>query len=188
MYGEFAGAAYLTDGFRSGTVVMSNGKKIEHIKIRLDLVTQEVNFIDTNGTEAYLDAGLVSEIYFFDTTARGIVFYHLKTGYPAIDHHASFHFYQVLAEGNITLLRWQQKVIAEKKNYASGETGKELNSYEAFYIAGKDGMKRVKKDREWVTEILSDKKIQVEQYLKMNKVNFRNPEELAKLVAYYNTL
>lgn len=65
---------------------------------------------------------------------------------------------------------------------------KEFESTENAYLYIKGEMKRVKKDKDTVLATLSDKQAELGQYVSEHKTNFKNLEQVALLLNYYNSL
>ena len=49
-------------------------------------------------------------------------------------------------------------------------------------------MKRVKKDKEYLLNLLADKRKELETYVTVQKMNFKSMESIKKLIDYYNSL
>jgi hypothetical protein len=160
-----------------------------HVPARLNLYTHEIHFINASNAEMVLPFGTVLEAEFVDTLAQGNVASTIfRTGFPAIDQQNEYHFYQVLAEGKATLLRFLKRKITENRNDLSGEVNKVFDQYDEYYMFMDTKMTRMKRDKNTYLELLQDKKPQLETYLKKNPVNFRKAEELARFISYYNSL
>lgn len=93
-----------------------------------------------------------------------------------------------MAEGRCSFLKSIYKRVSEKKTELSGEVVKEFETYEDYYLIINGVMKRWKKDKDFILAELTDKQAQVNQYLLSNKVNFKNAEQVTKLLNYYNSL
>jgi hypothetical protein len=187
-YADVNGTAYLFPNFKFATIVLSDGRKYANVKARLNLVENEVNFIASNGEEGYIGKGMVNTIIISDTNKQEIKVYTFQTGFPSIDNQSSIHFYQVLASGKTSLLKSINKSIDERVNELSGEKSKEFAVRENLYILNGGILKRIKKDAGFFTETMSDQKEAVKQFINSNKLNFKNEEQLKKLVEFYNTL
>jgi hypothetical protein len=155
--------------------------------MRIDLEMHMVQFV-ANGVEGELQPGMVKEVSYADTTADGILFYKFRTGYPAFENRTSNHFYIVMAEGSCSLLRLVEKKITQRKNEITNEVFKDYENAESFYLFTKGEMKRLKKDKDFIMAELADKQVQVNEFVQTNKINFRNVDQLVKLINYYNTL
>ena len=107
-------------------------------KAKIDLCKQEVNFITDNNVEIVTSGESVKEIILSDsllnTDHPENRAYKFRTGFPSIDNQNGLNFYQVLSEGNITLLKSARKIITEKKNDISGEIVKGFEIYTDYYV------------------------------------------------------
>ena len=187
-YPDVNGSPYYIPEYKSATITLKEGKVFSNVKMRIDMVAHETYFLSSNGTEGYVAMGMIKEISYADTGSEGIVLHKFQTGFPAIDQQTPFHFYQVLAEGKCSLLKSIIKKVAERKNELSGEIVKEFETYEGYYLFSKGNMKRLKKDKDFILAELSDKQVQVNQFILANKLNLKNNDHLVKLLSYYNSL
>ncbi|MEO7531797.1 MAG: hypothetical protein ABIS69_10310 [Sediminibacterium sp.] len=188
-YPDISGSPYFNTEYKFASVILENNKKFANIKMRLDLVAQEIYFIASNGVEAFIEAGKVKEIAYYDTSSDGkIIAYKFQSGLPAIDKQTERNFYQLLAEGHCSFLKSSIKKISEKKSELSGEVTKEFETYENYYLFINGEMKRLKKDKEFILAELADKQAQMSQYIQSQKLNPKNNEHLIKIINYYNTL
>jgi hypothetical protein len=114
--------------------------------------------------------------------------YKFQTGFQLIDKQDQRNFYQVLAEGKCGLVKSITKSISERKNELSGEVAKEFETTENLYLFVKGELKRLKKDRDFVMAELADKQLPVNRFVLDNKINFKNLDQIVKLLNYYNSL
>ena len=49
-------------------------------------------------------------------------------------------------------------------------------------------MKRVKKDKEYLLDLLADKRKELETYITTQKINFKSMDSIKKLIDHYNSL
>jgi hypothetical protein len=183
----FSGTPFFDENYKYADIVLSKTRKFTSVKMRIDLEMHMVQFI-ASGMEGELQPGIVKEVSYVDTTADGILFYKFRTGYPASDNRTSNHFYIVMAEGSCSLLRLVEKKITQRKNEITNEVFKDYENVESFYLFTKGEMKRLKKDKDFIMAELADKQVQVNEFVQANKINFRNMDQLVKLINYYNTL
>jgi hypothetical protein len=187
-YADVTGSAYFFPAFKYSTIELSDGRKYMDIQSRLNLVEHEVEFISATSKEGYIGKGLVSIISFNDTVKQDIKKYTFQSGFPSIDNQSFIHFYQVLCTGSITLLKSINKVMEERNNELSGEKSKEFVTRENWYIFQNGTMKRVKKDQAFFSALYMDKADYFTNYIRDNKVNFKNEEQITKMMNYLNTL
>lgn len=187
-YSDINGSAYLFPEFKYATIVLTDGRQYTNVKARLNLVEHEVNFIASNGEEGYIGKGMVHTISFNDTTKQGIKTFSFQTGFPKTDNQTVIHFYQVLANGKIALVKSIAKNIEERINELSGEKSKEFAVRENLYLQLGGELKRIKKEASFFLTIMSDHKDAMSQYIDSTRVSFKNEEQLIKLINYYNSL
>jgi len=187
-YADISGSPYFNDNYKFADIKLKQGRTFINVKTKIDLAAQETYFISSNGIEAVMEAGMVKEITYADTTVEGIIFYKFQTGFPPVDMKTGNHFYQVLAEGRCSFVKSITKKVSVRKNELSGEVVKDFETYENYYLFVKGEMKRLKKDKDFILAELSDKQAQVNQFVQSNKTNFKNNDHLVKLLNYYNSL
>jgi hypothetical protein len=187
-YDGIVGSPYFLPDFKSATIYMSNGKQYDHVKAKLNLEAHEVVFIDAKGQEGYIGKGLVTNLIINDTNSNGINRYMFTSGYSKIDNQTNLSFYQLLKPGGIVeLLKFINKIIEERGNELSGEKSKEFITRETLYIREGGVMQRVKKDKAFFAAIFAKRPKEFNDYILANKVNFKNEEDLKKLLSYYDS-
>ena len=187
-YSDVSGSAYLYPNFKFAIIVLKDGRTYNNVQARLNLVEHEVNFIASNGEQGYIGKGMVTSILFNDTTKDGVNANFFQTGFSPIDNQSAIHFYQVLVNGKISLLKSINKNIEERLNELSGEKSKEFAQRENLYVLSEGSLKRVKKDSDFFLSTMANQKEAINQYIRTNKLNFKNEEQLKKLVEFYNSL
>jgi hypothetical protein len=187
-YADITGSPYFSPIFKLSSIQLRDGKKFMDIKAKLNLVEHEVEFISTTSREGFIGKGLVSVISFNDTVHQEVKKYTFQTGFPGIDNQTSIHFYQVLCNGKVTFLKSINKGMEERYNELSGEKSKEFVARENWYVYQNGIMKRVKKDQTFFTALFADKAEAYFNYVNENKVNFKNEDQIAKMVNFLNAL
>jgi hypothetical protein len=184
-YPDVKGSPFFIDNWTYSSMQLSNGATYERIKIRLDVCNQEVHVMKNN-IEIVIVPGYIKTLDLFDSVQNKK--YLFKSGFPKIDNQTTNNFYQVLSEGPITFLKSIRKTVAVNKNDLSGEIEKQFNTYEDYYVFSNNKMKRLKKEKEFIIGIVSGKKDQMELFIKENEINFKNINDLIKLIDFYNSL
>ena len=114
-YGNTEGTAFFINEFKPATVKLRSGIVFEKVRARIDLCKQEVSFITDNNVEIVTSGESVKEIILTDSLLNTghpeNRDYKFRTGFPAIDNQNGLSFYQVLTEGNITLLKSTRKIM-----------------------------------------------------------------------------
>ncbi len=187
-YADITGSPYFLPDYKFATIIMSDGKKYDNVKAKINLVEHEVVFMDSKGQEGYIGKGLVSLIYFYDTSNAGIKGYMFKTGLPKIDNQTNLSFYQVLNSEGWQLVKSINKTIEERGNELSGEKYKEFVTRENLYFFENGVMQKVKKDKAFFAALFVGREADFNKYVLSTKINFKDENQLVILLNYYNSL
>lgn len=187
-YEGVQGSPFLFDEWKLADITLSKGKKFEKIKARVDLCSQEAHFITRNNVEIVTPNGLVTEIALFDSTTAGMDTIRLKTGFPTIDNQNENNFYELLSDGRAQLVKSIRKKIVEKKNDVSGQVEREFDFYEDYYVFNNGVLKKIRRDKSSVLDLLNDQKVKIEEFIKSNGINLKRADGLIRLFDYYNSL
>lgn len=187
-YSDVSGYPFVFEHFKSGSIELKNGRKFAEVPLKLDIVTHEVLFTSSNNEDGIISSDFIQAVSVKDTVGSVVDTHVYRTGFPSIDNYKSREFCEVLAEGKITLLKTMRKAVDTRKNDLSGEVYKEFALYEDLYIYQNGEMKRLKKDREFLLALMQDQRAKMEEYLRRDKKNLKNPQILAETLKYYNQL
>jgi len=184
-YSNVNGSPFLMDNFKPARLVLAGGKTVDSVQVRLDIEKQELHYLAANN-EFVVSPGKVVEINFVENAP--VERRQFKCGYPKIDNQDEHSFYEVLAEGPVTYLKSRRKVFLNNKNEMSGEIEQRFEMYEEDYVIAKNDIKRLKKDKDFILNLLSDQREKVEAYSKANQLGWKTSLDLQKIFLYYNSL
>lgn len=187
-YGGIEGSPYFIEYYCPAILRLNKGKEYQNIQTKLNLYKHEIVFIDETSKEMIAADGLVINIFLMDTLGAKVKTYIFRSGYPPSDKSNVSQFYQVLSDGRLQLLRFIKKEIVEQKDVMTGEIRKEFVTREEYYTFSSGEIKKLKKDKEYVEELMKDREEKITEYVKGKKVNFKNISNLISLFDYYNSL
>ncbi len=187
-YPDIEGFAFFTEDWNYSLIKLTNEKAFDMIETKLNVYTNELYFKTDKNAAMVFVAGYVKELDIYDSIETKNIIYRFKTGFPKIDNQNENSFYEVITEGNVTLLKFIKKIISVKKNDISGEVDKQFETYEDYYVFSNNEMKRLKKDKDFISRLLSERKDEVESFLKKNPLNSKNVNDIIKLFQFYNSL
>ena len=97
-------------------------------------------------------------------------------------------FYNVLSEGNLTLLKKQVKTVREEI-IGANELIRVIDEKNYYYIKKNDRMFLLKSSND-LYKLMGDRKKEVQQFVKENKLKFSNDKQdmLTKATGYFNSL
>lgn len=178
------GSPFFLENWNKGYVSTFEGKKLRDIVLRLNLVDQQLHYMK-DGVEYVTDQRL-HEILIDDAQSGKL--YVFRSGFPAVQHATSKTFYQALAEGEVILLKHIRKIISESTPFGSATTQQTIKNAEAYYIWKKGAMIKVRKDKEFILSVLTDKKEKLQAFIEHAKINFKSEDDLVRVVNYYNSI
>lgn len=183
-YTDVLGSPYLWDTWQQGEVKLSDGKTYTKVDLKYDQVADNLIFKSLTGEPMHF----VLAVNAFKILSTSGAELHFRSGYKSMDGGTEKTFYQVLSDGETTLVKRTLKKIVEHKPYNSATVEKSFRQLENYYLVKQGVFVRVKKDRKALLEILSDYSSQLDQFIRANDLNLKNEPDLASLVTYYNSL
>ena len=182
------GTPYFNEEYKYANIKLKKGRSFNNVKTRIDLLNLTTYFLTSNGIEINIEAGNIKEITYADTTLLGIILYKFQTGFPSFEKQTENNIYLVLSEGRCTYLELITKKVTETKNNFSGGTVYDYETFEDYFLFLNGELKRVKKDKDFILTELADKKPLLIEFIQTNKLNLKKPENITRIINYYNTL
>ena len=187
-YTDVKGSPFLFEDWVRGTVTVANGTKFERVNLMYDQVADELVFKSEKGeTKTFVDQ--VKEFSFKQEKDNVLVSEKVfRNGFTPIDGAKPYTFYEVLVDDKTKLLKRTSKSIMEEMSYSSAVKVKSFQTSTSYYVARDNKLTKIKNDKKAVLAALGDKQTELEAYIKTKKPDLKKDEDLANLVAYYNTL
>jgi hypothetical protein len=180
-YSEISGSLYLSDNWSAGMVKLANGETYkDNLYLKYNLLDDEIYFKGKNDETL----GFVQPVKEF-TISDGAR--HYRNGYEGINGYKTKAFFQIIADGTVQMLKKTSVAITEIKQYsaASSKVFERTDTY-IIYKNGKGQL--IKKNRKSILSLLNDKQQALNNYLKLNSIDFSSDNDLANLITYYNSL
>jgi hypothetical protein len=185
-YADIKGDPFLYKDFTEGKLILNTGE-IFKLEMRYDIYANQIQFKDNNEIFELLNADKLTGIVIDTLVFRYCYF--LKS--PGDESSAEPSFFIVKTDGKCSLLirkniRLQPAVLPQA--YKEAQPAEFIHTGDMYYLKLQDkGAVRVSNKKE-LLNILSDKKTEVGKYIDSNRLGVKNVNDLAKIVAYYNTL
>ena len=181
-----SGTPYFSDEWMKAKGLSVQGKAYSAPAVRLNLLDDQLIFIDAKGVEFIASIPLKQLVLVDTINAREYHLFH-STSFPE-SVQARSGWYLQLASGAADLFVSHRKQLSENKPYGSATTEQTISTAEHYFIYAKGVLHQVRKPKE-IPDILQDKKTELEAYLK--KANLKDlplPMQLSDVVSYYNNL
>jgi hypothetical protein len=186
-YRDIQGSPFLFDNWQKGTVRLRNGTVHTSLDLKYDQVADELIFLSPTGQEQKF-ADRVAE---FTLPAAQGGSHRFFSGFAPIDGARESSFYELVADGPTRLLkRTTKKIVEERAPNSNILKIRQVRQHVKYYVALPDQQKLtlVRKDQKSVLTAFSNRRSEVEQYLKTQGLNLKEEQDLVKLTNYYNTL
>ncbi len=179
------GNPMLFDDWRAGEVILKNGEKYILGKINLNAAVNK--FLYSKNDTVFEFSDNVKEIKIYtqdhsDNSGSDMVFRNDINPYAA-------NFVQVLTKGKITIFQEYNKK-PEGENYSNGIVNNSrkyvLHINQSALVDNK--VIPVKFSSSSLDELTSDKKSQVDAYVKENKLRVKKEDDFLKAISYYNSI
>lgn len=185
-YVQVSGSPFYNKNFLKGEVAFAN-KNVKNVKGYInydqvqDIILFKPNYEDKSATE------IVDQVDKFSLTLEnGLTVNFISLGSIGLDGGSGFA--EELLAGKLRLLKRTKKKILETQVYNSANLEKTVVQ-ETNYILVKDNKVTVlKQDRNSFLSALSDQEEALKKYLKDQKINFKQDQDVVKLLNFYQSL
>jgi len=182
-YTDVVGSPFLTDGWAKGVVKLADGRTYKDILLSYNIMTDELLFKNNKGdTLAFVDP--VKEFKLTLPDGHEKMF---ANGFKNIPNSTGASFFEVLGNGTTQLLKKTTKAINVIKPYNEAPI-KRIEESIKYYLVVADKATQVKNDKKAILTALGNKQPELEAYIKTNNLNFKNDEDMGKLITFYNSL
>lgn len=188
-YPDVQGSPFWVDRFHLAKVQLFNGRQLDSLSIKINLLSLQVHFINAEGKEVVAAPGKIVDIRFLDTSASNTGNQiHFRLGLPGAESLNLSGVFQVMVEGKCTILRNLQKQIKEEKNELSGEVNKLFEQYERDCILYDGQLMLLKREKAFFMPIFAEKGKVVDDFVQMKKLSFKNRADIEQIMLFFNEI
>lgn len=173
--------------WHEGKVVLVEGDTLKGL-VKYDFQQNLVQYIVSNNKAIILHARKVLFFEIFDETVhRYRKFFALPYGNPS--GYKAPMFFELLEEGKMTLLARELLEYRTYNNAFYAGSYSRLVQTDYFYLLRSDGtIEDFRGNKNDLLNKMGNKEKAVEKYIRDNRLNFDDKYDVAKIVAYYNSL
>jgi hypothetical protein len=185
---EVEGDPYLINGWNGGAVTLKDNKSII-ATLKFDVYTNHLLFQGPMGTPMQLrDSAKSCTLNVANTDLSDISPFVFVTGYPPYGQRKTNSWYQLIADGKVSLLKYYKKIIKEDWEFTSSTVTKSFLSYKYYYIFKDNHLTEVQRSKKAILKVLNGHEEEVKNYLKANHINFDSDTDLQTFFTWYNSL
>lgn len=185
---EIKGSPFLTANWSKSVVTLMDNRSFNDISIRFNCVNNSVHYLNAQKEEMVAPEGMIREILLFDSLGVYPKKYSIVSGYPATGRHTVDTYYEREMNGNAQLLKYTKKKLTEFLTIGSTAPEKEYVDIESFYLYRNGVMKAWEKGKDFLLEILSDKKELIADYIAKQNLKCKTIDDCRLVLNYYNGL
>ncbi len=180
---DIEGSPYLNDEFITGAIYTTSNTKYVDVPLRYNIYNDEVEFDTGNGVQAIAAPETVDKIEFGDYTMVYVPY--------SITKKVMRGFFIVKEQGKASLLIKPEVTFVqatEPAPYKHAEPAKFDRRENEYYIWVQKNEAKLISSKNDMVDVFPDNHDKLEAFIKKNKIKHRQPEDLRKLVQYYNSL
>lgn len=182
----FIGSEYLYPKFVKGHVLQQNDTYYNDMELNYDVLSDKLVFLKEGQEMAFKLP--IKEFQIIKSATAPVKLEVYRNGFPASGSFTDKSFYQVINDGKVMVLRKPVKSITESTPYGSAKVQKNIVNGEQYFIFKDGKMDKIKKDKKDLLSALSDKKDQLDEFIKTKKLNLKSDDDIKALLDYYNSL
>ncbi len=180
-YSAVQGSPFLNKDFQQGEVSTTSNTAFNNVLLRYNIYEDEMEFEAEDKKTFYLEKSTIKNVKIGDSEF-------IYKAY-ASNNKLGRSYFEVLLRGKATLLK-QYRVVFEAaklpKAYEDATPAQFKTSKSEFYIAfGDEEANRISGFKE-LLDLLPDKKMEVAEFLKKNKLTLGKQEDIIQVIQFYN--
>lgn len=179
------GSAFFRENLMHGNVIMQDGQEFKNLRLRLNLLENELNYLNQL-REEMISTGPVKELILFDSlTGLQHTFNH--TAYLNVKDISVKGWLENLEKGKVSLFKQYYKNLMETFVYNSPNADIVITTQIRYYILYNDQWLLIKRIKN-ISDILSSKKDELTKFINENKLKADNEENFKSIISYFNNL
>lgn len=180
---DLGGSPYFNDQFLKGAITLEDNSVFKDILLRYDLESGQLVYKKSSTSGAMIPNGKVVGFTIEQTNGEKANFKGIGKGSDDL-----VGFYQILLEGNNTLLKKVKKKIVERVEYNTPSKTKTMSTITNYYIQNPNGeVELVKADKKSFIKVFG-RESEINDFISKQNINLKNESDMVKLVTYINSI
>jgi hypothetical protein len=184
-YVDVKGSPFLMDQWVTGRLDLDQRTYFDRVKLKFDVYNN--SFILNRHDTAYQVSKAIREVRLYpsDDTAAAMLF---RNGYTLSARIGPAMYVQVLADGRISLLKYDKKEMQEYTEYGDATKYKRFEDASGYFILGSGAAKSITLSKKNLQETLGDRWPAVADYMTTNYLNGKDERSWAMAIKFYDSL
>lgn len=184
-YTEITGSPYYMDAWTKGIIRFKDNRVVNGVSLKYDQVQDVLLFLNSKGEPMELTEPVLEfKLGFLGIgNANDKLF---RSGFKPTGKNTEKSFYEILSDGNVKFIKKTVKTILENKEFNSATTTKKIVDRATYYVVKADNLPvQVSKNEKSILAAIGDKNAELTAYIKANKLNLKEDQDILKLFEYY---
>jgi hypothetical protein len=184
---DIEGSPFLSEEFTDGSLITTDSLMYNNIPLRYNIYNDEMEFLHkTPGAVPMVITNQRRFIYFILDEKVFVYTAFLQNNKPGSG------YFEILNEGNFQVLLRRNIVFAEEEkpqgyNYTKPARF-EAKNHQYYFRVNKQIPEEFNLRRNNILEMFSNKKTEIEQFVKENRLSYRDINNVIRITDYYNQL
>lgn len=184
------GSPFYNELFSPSLIVLKNGIIYNGVETRINLVTNDIYFLTKDSTQLVAGKGVIKKVIFYqykNSKPDSIIF---SSGYPAVNQYDENTFYEELVSGEAAFLKFTTKVLNNDQSLTASPLDRRYTDITDYYVSfrKKGTIEKWRKGKDFIIGFLSDKSGAIQKFIDNNNLKCKSPEDVKRVVEYYNHL
>jgi hypothetical protein len=179
---ENYGTPFFDTEYYPATIELVNGQRYENIQVKINLLSNEVLFKSDDGKELAILPSIQSVVL----NKNGVP-YLFKFGYPNFEKQNAKTIYQVLTDGETSVLKYYFVQVTEAKPYSSATMLRTIEKFPKLFVFNKNiGLQKAPKSNEEAALLFKNDVAKLNNIFLSNKLKIKKEEDLVKCFELLN--
>ena len=181
-----SGSPFFKEQWFSAKLFDADGNRYSCRTVRLNLLDNEINFLDSKGTEL-IARSPIKQLQLTDTVSGKSYLFVLGDRIHTAEKEQAHTWLQVLVNDKVSLCRQQKKSIHDNITYGTSTTEEDILTNDIYFVQMNSSFVRVRTWQDFV-QLFADKKNDIDQFVHSHHLKGKSEDDYVQLVQYYNSL
>jgi len=185
------GSPFYYEEYCQADVYMANGKKYENVRVKLNLVENDLLF-KTDKNEEMIVTSAVNKIKFYNYTYQGVFKEEITLiSFKPVLNEKGTDIFELLDDGTAKLVKKVDVNFTDNKPYNEATITRTYNRTETLYAlmpGNNQELIKVQKNKTGILELFADNYNKIATYIDEGKLKCKTEKDIIQVFQYYNSL
>jgi hypothetical protein len=179
---ETNGSPFFDSEFLSANIELVTGQRYENLLVKINLLSNEVIYKTAEGKELAVSPA----IKLVELNKNGNILF-FEYGFPVFEKQNQKTIYQVLAKGEVSLLKYFFIQVTENKHYSSTSMIRNIEQFPRLFLYDKKmGLQKAPKSNEELLSLYKAYAVALRGILEKNNLKIKKEDDFIKCISKLN--